>query len=493
MRGRAVLSLGLVALFLLSGALTGPSSGGSRASPPNSVSPLGTNMSPMPAIASLRMALDSVVDVRLPAATEAGDAAVHVGNLSRAKNISSSFWGVNVAAQQSFRSPDAANIAASPASYIRFPGGDLGEELNYTSGVFTGPYGATSNASTTPKEFVTACEAIDCHAILQLPAEIDQPQTAADYASYVVHTLHYQPAFWEIGNSVPSWTHFDRPWSQWGTKGGSTITPTLFAELVANYTTAVAAVDPEGQFIALGSGMGTAHYAESWITALAQADGHQLVGISVHSYVIGAGPTKPTWSDLLANLNGQYSLPEQVTADEGYLSSACPTCHLQLFVTEVNAAEDNSYVPLIRTFAGVLYAAAETAQALNLGVTNLDWFCYNGHYGGAWMNAGGRWQLQYTLFTQVLTQLGDQTLPVRLTGPATLYAVATLGPSGRALLLVNVNATHAVTVSLDNSGFGQGTVAHLSTWLNGTKGPSNSTVTLGSTLTVPALSILVIT
>jgi hypothetical protein len=493
MRGVRLLSVLVVALLVLSAGLavqqglgTGPQSAPLALFIETNSSP---TLTPLPSPTAINSAATSDV----PLTQSDGGAVVHVGNLSRAATLSPSFWGVNVAAQQPFGTADATRIAATPAAYIRFPGGDLGEEFNYTSGLITSSHGASSHAATSAKAFVTTCEGMDCHAILQLPAEIDQPQTAADYAYYVVHTLHFQPAYWEIGNSVPGWSHFNRSWSEWGKAGGDTITPSLFADLVGRYVTAVLAVDPKGHFIAFGSGMGAANYAEAWISDLAQVDGHQLSGVSIHSYVLGAGPSNPTWSDLLANLNGQYSLTKQVGADQAFLNAACPKCALKLFVTEVNAAEHNTYVRLIPTFAGALYAAAETAQALNLKVSNLDWFCYHGHYGGAWLSGDGHLQIQYTLFAQMMTQLGDQTLPATVTGPTSFYAAATLGPSGLTLLLVNVNMTHTLSVTLDNHDFASGVPAEKVAWLNGSKVPKNSSVTVGHSIQLPALSITVLT
>jgi hypothetical protein len=424
---------------------------------------------------------------------------VVVGDFSKATPIPSPFWGVDVEPDQRFNSADAASVAATPVTYIRFPGGLLGEEFNYTSGIITNLDGSQSRSSTSTAEFVAACKQIGCHAIMQLPAEIDQPATAAYYANYVVHTLGYQPAYWEFGNSPSGWTHFNVPWSNWKSGGGGNITPLPFANLVHTYITAVLKVDPAAKFLALGAGMGgkskgVPTYSKPWVEELAKVDGQALSGISVHSYVLG-GPSNPTDAELLANLNGVYSLSAEVTADRSFIKAACPTCtNMGVFVTEINAAEVGSYAKLLTSFAGTLYLAADTVQGLALQVPNLDWFCYDCGYAGAWSQHPLKWQMQYYLFSDIMTQLKTETLPTTVTGPSTLYAIATYDKSGLALLLVNAGTTTGVSVGLAQSGFvlGHAGVTEYS-WQDGSKLPTKSSVTLSSTVNLPALSIVLLT
>ncbi len=419
---------------------------------------------------------------------------VIVGSASERTAISSAFWGVDIAARQGFNAVDAASVAATPVSYLVFPSGNLGEEFNYTSGIFTRPNGAQSTAATSVPTFVTSCRLISCEAILQLPAEIDDPATAAYYANYVVHTLGFQPAYWQIGNDPSGWTHFDVPWSEWKSKGGGNTTPLAFANLVHTYIAAVRAVDPSGQFLALGAGMGSKGYDQPWVTELAGVDGHELAGISVHSYILDRSTDDPTDADLFANLDGPYSLPDQLTADRSYIQAACPSCtQLQVFVTEINAAEDDSYGSLLTSFAGTLYLAAETVQGLTLQATNLDWFAYDSHYDGAWSMSPLHWQMQYYLFSDIMTQLKADTLPTTVVGPATFYAIATQDQTGLALLLVNVNITTAVDVNTSQTGFileRPGVVEY--SWSDGAEQPSESPVTLSNVVQVPAESLLLL-
>jgi hypothetical protein len=412
-----------------------------------------------------------------------------VGPPSEATPISSAFWGVNIAAAQRFNSADAASVAATPANYLLYPAGILGEEYNYTSGVLTATDGSQSQASASTSQFVASCEQIDCHAILQLPAEIDRPGIAAYYANYVVHTLGFQPDYWEIGNDPSGWTHFNVSWSNWASDGGGNTTPLQFANLVHAYIAAVLNVDPAGQFLALGAGMGGKNYDKAWVEELAKVDGKQLAGIAVHSYIEG-GPSNGTDAQLFANLNGFYSLPDQVQADRSYIEAACPDCsHLQVFVTEINAAEAGGYESLLPTFAGTLYLAADIAQGLTLQATNLDWFAYDSHYAGAWSTGVDKWQSQYYLFTDLATQLKTETLPTTITGPSTLYGAATYNTSGLALLLVNVNTTSAVQLNLTSSEFSPTSALTQYLWVNGTSLPVASKLPAGVSPVLPPLSI----
>lgn len=429
-----------------------------------------------------------------PLATSSTTGSVVVGSASDEQAISSAFWGINIAAAQRFNAVDAASVAATPVNYLLFPSGNLGEELNYTSGVLTKPNGAHSSVDTSAQDFVTSCKLIGCKAIMQLPAEIDDPATAAYFASYVVHTLKFQPAYWQIGNDPSGWTHFGVPWSEWKGGRGGNATPLAFANLVHAYIAAVTPVDPSGQFLALGAGMGGPDYDKPWVEELAKVDGKELTGISVHSYVLGTSPSKPTDAELFANLNGPYSLPDQLTADRSYIQAACSACtQLKVFVTEINAAEDDSYSTLLSSFAGTLYLAAETIQGLTLHATNLDWFAYDSDYPGAWSEHPLRWQMQYYLFSDVLTQLKGDTLPTTVTGPATFFAIATCDSSGLALLLVNVNTATAVDISASQAGFvldHPGVTEY--SWSDGASRPSASSVSLSNTVKVPPESIVLL-
>jgi hypothetical protein len=427
-----------------------------------------------------------------PAPPSTDTASISIADLATARDLPSAFWGVNVAAAQSFTSTDAANIAATPVNYLRFPGGILGEEYNYTSGVMTNVNGGgTSVASTSIQQFISACRSIGCKAILQLPAEIDQPQTAAYYASYVVNTLHFKPAYFEVGNAVQSWSHFGQSWSAWKTKSSTHVDALSFALELQKYVKAIRAVVPNSKIVALGMALGRPNNDRDYITDVAIYDGKNISGVSVHSYVMGSAPAHPTGAELLANLNGEYSLTNGVDAARGYLKTGCSSCDLKVFVTEANAAEVDNYTKILATFPGTVYVAADTVQALNLRVKNLDWFAYDSHYTGAWLE-GKTFGPQYTLMSQMMSHLGGKTLVSTISGSSTLYSAATYGTGGLALLLVNANLTHSVSLNLGQSGILVGALVGQEQWVNGSNGPTNSSFTLATSVKLPELSITIL-
>jgi hypothetical protein len=435
------------------------------------------------------------VPLQLTPASTSASGSLTVGSFSTATAVPSTFWGVNVAAPQPFGSTDAQALAKTPITYTRFPGGIYGEEFNYTSGVITSDTGSQSRATTSTSEFVTACKDMHCNALLQLPAEIDQPATAAYYAKYVVHTLGFQPAYWEIGNSVPGWNHFGVPWSKWGSETNS-VTASEFATVVKNYIAAVKAVDSAAKFVALGIAMGTPDYGKTWIETLVSADGHELAGVSIHSYVMGGhgGPSNPTDAELFAGLTGQYSLPDQVKADESFILQACSTCSgIQLFVTEINAVENSTLVTLLPTFAGSLYIAAETTQGLRHRVPNLDWFAYDSSYPGSLSTSHLKWQMQYYLFADIMSHLMKGYLPNSVTGPNTFYAAPTYSAtSGLALLLINVNTTTSLNVALGHSGIKGGSTVQKFFWDGTTEQPTESSWALQSSITLAPKTLVLL-
>ncbi len=412
-------------------------------------------------------------------------AQVKVASFSTAQWIPPTFWGVNVEGLNVFGTADTAAISHTPVRYIRFPGGGLAEGLNYTSGRITLKNGSYVQAGTSIRTFVTMCQSIGCHAILQLPAEIDQPQTAAYYVQFVVNTLGYQPAYWEIGNAPGGWTHMGVPWSRWATTTGVTPTPQNFVVLLRSYMLAIRAVDPTAKFLALGAGAGDKNYSQTWITAVVKAEGKNLSGISIHSYILGGTVSHPTDQQLFSNLHGVYSLPDQVNAVRGFIRQACPTCHqLQVFVTEINAAELSPYDTLLPTFAGTLYVGAEITQGLSLHVPNMDWFCFVCTYGGAWGQSTGHWQMQYYLFADILSHLQHKYLPANVTGPSTFYAAATYGTGGLALLLLNLNVSNSVNVALGSAGIVLGSSVSMYGWNGSALQPHESAFVLPQTLTL---------
>ena len=374
---------------------------------------------------------------------------IQVAPAGSAQPIAPGFWGVDVSALATPAATDAPRLLETPVRYLHFPTGFVGEELNYTSGVITNPNGTPTPATMTVADFVGLCRAIHCHAILQLPAEIDSPATAAFYVHYVVDQLGFQPSYWEIGDSPSGWQHFGIPWSNWSPAQDVNITPIPFALLVQTYITAIDLVDPGAHFLALGTGLGPLDFAKSWVEALAEIDGTELSGITIHSYPLNSTDLPATPAALFSGLTGGVSMPEQVAHDREWLHDGCPSCtNLAVFVVEANAAQISPWYPLMATFNGTLYLAADAINGLDLGLVNLDWLCFECDFPTAWELSPSEVQSPFYLFADVLERLGNTTLSTNVTGAAPVYALATLNASGESLLVVNLNESHPLALNL---------------------------------------------
>jgi hypothetical protein len=369
-------------------------------------------------------------------------------------------WGLNVAPTHNFNVSDAQLIASTPARYLRFPGGDVTEWMNWTSGVLTEPNGTTVPATTTIASFVTACAAIQCEAILGLPAEIDEPSTAAYYVMYTEHALGFFPAYWEIGNEPTTWTHFGQPWSRWKTPGAGA-SPSQYATLVQQYTAAIRQVDPSTPILGLaGAEQGD---PAAWIRPLVALDGRLIAGISIHAYPAVPTPVLVSPVQYFSTLTqGEYAIPTVVPGYLSLIASTCAGCALELFVTEAGTSdgESGAYAEYDTEFDGALYEAAEVTQLLAEKVQNVDWFTFQGGYPGAWVTSTAQPTPTFELFSDILTQLGADYLPTFVQGYPGIYAAATTGGAhGYALLVVNTNVATRVTFNLAQAGFTQSTVA----------------------------------
>lgn len=420
---------------------------------------------------------------------------VNVGPLSTAEPISSQFWGLDLEAAHGLNATDALRISAANVSYLRYPGGDDSEGLNYTSGIIWGPSGSMTRATTNVSQFVDFARTHGFHSMLELPAEINNSAVAASDVSYVENTLHFTPDYWEIGYEPSSWTHFNSPWPTWATTQTGNTTPAGFASLVQRYIFAVRTVDFNTPIVALGSGLGV-HDSVPWVRALAQVDGPELAAITVHVYPAGAGPTGGAdLTGFFSTLHGAHSLSNVLANDSAAIIAGCPTCaNLKLFVNEINAATGNgSYTPIMGSFNGTLYLAVEATDGLNEHVENQDWFCYAANYRGAWERPSGAPQSQYYLFANVTSQLGPELLPSSLTGPGGLSAVATTNGSRDAILIVNTNTTAGVSLNLSQAGFNSTLPLTETYWDNTTAQPQQLSVPFGALPFLPPLSLALFT
>ncbi|MGD1100203.1 MAG: hypothetical protein ABR888_07695 [Thermoplasmata archaeon] len=410
--------------------------------------------------------------------------------------VSAAFYGVGIQVGTPLSSDTASLLSGTPIHYIRFPDGKSGDRMDLVNGTLytPGEANATQPAVTLP-DFISACEAIDCQAIIQLPLEIDSPGTAAYEVNYIENSLHFDPAYFELGNEPGGWTCYGTPWADWGSGCTGGTDPTTYAQEVGTYISAVRAVDPSAQFVGLGgTGSGNSNDS-SWIAPLEEEDGHNLAAISIHSYVDDhiPSPDTVTLSNFFTGLSSPSSIPNILTSARQAVRAACPTCSTQVFVTEMDAVSGGqplgSYLP---TFYNGVFFAAEVTQGLNFQASNIDPFTWESEESGLITSSGPA--ARYTVESAFLSRLGPDEFnaTVNISG---VYVAVTGGNGSTELLLVNTNTSTSVNVLLTSSGLGLSGVADLWTWTSSESSPSESTpsAALLSSILLPPMSVELVT
>lgn len=390
------------------------------------------------------------------------------------KSLPGSFWGTTVLATVPINGTTGLEVNATSAKEIVWPGGYLGDEMDYLNGTIHGVGGGTRKAVTNASQFVGWCRAVGCHAVFQVPGEIDSPSTAARYVQYVEQTLHFSPDLWEIGNEPALWKKFGLPWSQWANHSTSAPTPTQYADLVHQYITAMKAVDSHIRIVGLpGIGKGAAGETD-WLSATVGENGPNLSAVGIHVYPGGLGPSNranATLQNFLGYLNDtSASLPARVPPDLAAIRSACPGCApISLMVTEFGTVISGHYEDrYIGGFPQVPFVAAELVQAIDLNISQMAYWTLD-QVGAppAWFPAANSSRPIYQLYSEILSRLGDGVLPLRLSSSVGgVYAVATTGnaTSPVDLLVVNANATHSISFSTTASGLNASGPFEVWTW-----------------------------
>jgi hypothetical protein len=392
--------------------------------------------------------------------------------------IPTTFWGANVRPYYPLGSVQVSAFDARPIEYVRWPGGATADQYNYTANLIYQDNGNSYSPPSNESQFVAWCRFVGCQAILQLPGEINDPSTAAYYVHYTVSTLHFQPAYWEIGNEPALWTHYGTPWALWQTTQNLNATPGTYAQTVQSYAIAIRAVDPAAHLIGL-PGVGTGGYNEpTWIQATVRLNGPNLSAVAIHVYPAGGATTgsNVSLSSFYSTLTGSGSLPYRVPRDRAAILAGCASCtNVLLLVTELGSGTSGGpYQSYMGGFGAVTYIAAEVAQAVQWHVPNVDLFALQANYSGSLLNASGIPSGVETLFRVLLSQLQPEVLNYTLsrTLPG-VYLVPTRNSLGTtySLLAVNANASVAVRVGFAGSGFPSSNVGSAWTWDGTSRSP----------------------
>ncbi len=418
---------------------------------------------------------------------------------TNSSTLPASFWGADLRVYYPLGAAQALAYNSTPLSYVRWPGGAVADAYNLSSNVITNDDGTTYSPPSNLSLFAAWCRSVGCHAIVQLPAEIDRPATAAYEVAYVEQVVHFVPSYWELGNEPALWHHFGVAWSAWASTQSANATPTTYAAVVQAYASAIHKVDPKARLIGL-PGVGTGGYGEAgWIRATVQRNGPNLSAVAIHVYPAGGSGVGGTATDFLATLAGHGSLAYRAPLDEAAIAQACPRCQgIALFVTELGSGTQGGPVdPWMGSFDDVPYLAAEAAQALGSGAANVDLFDFQGTYNGSLLNASGVGTRDLVLYADLLGLLGPAVRTVTISSTASLlYATSTVSANGsvHTLLFVNANDTLSVHLSLTGSGFPLTGAGTLTRWTAALSTPSSYswTTSAPTALVVPPVSVLVV-
>ncbi|MGI0133222.1 MAG: hypothetical protein ACREDK_09105 [Thermoplasmata archaeon] len=217
---------------------------------------------------------------------------VSVANYSPVRHVSAATLGINVAGTDPWNATVASLINGTTTRYLRYPGSACAEGINWTSGVTYGNRCAVNPITLTVAGFVNDCNMVHCHAIMQVPTEINSSSTAAYYVDWLEHTKHFTPAYYELGSEPTQWKYFGCPWSTWATNCTShNATPVSYPPVVKAYVAAIRATGSKVPILGLGGDGQTIVPADggipgsgyAWAYAIYKAVGNSIQGlVSLH-------------------------------------------------------------------------------------------------------------------------------------------------------------------------------------------------------------------
>lgn len=388
--------------------------------------------------------------------------------------LAPAFFGVDVRVDSAFGSTQVGELNRTAVRYVVWPGGAIADRYDAVTNQLYSTSGAVSTPTSNESEFVQGCRTVGCHAILQVPAEIDDPSIAVAEINYTIHTLGFTPDYIEIGNEPALWTHFGTPWSQWSSGNSGNATPATYATVVQQYIAAIRAVDATAKFVGLpGVGQG-ASPEPSWLYATVKLNGPNLSAVAVHVYPGGSSsPSSPTLTEFFAQLSNSASLPVRVPKDRAAMSSACAGCgSIPILVTELGASgSSTSFDGFMAGFPNVPYIATELIQGMVLNLSSLDDFAFQNSYPGSWFAPNGTAAPTYSLYCSILPAIGGEFVPIGLAPSLAGLSVAlTKGTANgfESLLVANTNLTSVRVLNLSELALPSG-AAEL-TWWNSSSG-----------------------
>jgi hypothetical protein len=371
-------------------------------------------------------------------------------------NLSSQFWGTTVNNEVRVFRGETNAVNATPARVLVWPGAMAGEDYDPLTETHYNTYNGTPTpALTNESQFVAMCKAIDCTAIVQVPAEIDDARVAEAIVNYTEVNLSFTPAYWMIGNEPELWEHWKVPWKNWAYDYTNGPDPTQFGDEVLAYVDAIRAVDNSTPILGLpASGCTCGDYTfEQWISGVLDVTGAKIQAVAFHEYPAGwLGTGNGSLQDFYSTIQGAASIPTRVAGARQAVESSCPGCNVSVFISELGSALSwSSYGQYAIGFSGALSIASQITQAMDVNLTNIDLFATELATTNSWFGTTGEPRPDYALYTSILNHLGTESYQTNFTGLGhTIYGINTLDPSdhGRQdLLVVNDNISKSITFS----------------------------------------------
>jgi hypothetical protein len=382
---------------------------------------------------------------------------------SSSVNLSSQFFGSTVNNEVRMFRGETNAVNATPARVLVWPGAMAGEDYDPLTETHYNTYNGTPTpALTNESQFVQMCEAIHCTAIVQVPAEIDDPSLAEEIVNFTEINLSFVPAYWMIGNEPELWEHWKVPWKDWATDYTNGPDPTQFGDEVVAYVKAIRAVDNSTPILGLpASGCTCGYYTfDQWISGVLEVTGDQIQAVAFHEYPAGwLGTGNGSLQAFYQTLQGAASIPTRMVAARAAVESACPGCNVSVFISELGSALSwSAYGEYAIGFSGALSLASQITQAMDVNLSNIDLFATELATTNSWFDPTGHARPDYTLYTGIFDHLGTEAFRVNLTGlDHSLYAIDTIAPDdhGRQdLLVVNDNISHPVSFTPQFAGTG---------------------------------------
>jgi len=433
--GARWLPIGLVLLFLLSGSVTSPAAHADTTAGPAGAVPAVVEARP------IAPAVGAVINVSLTVNTSSA-------------NLSNLFWGSTVNNEVHMFRGEADAVNATPARVLVWPGAMAGEDYNpLTETHYDTYYGTPKHALTTESQFVELCKATNCQAILQLPAEIDDPVLAGQIVNYTLFNLSFKPAYWMIGNEPELWDHWKVPWKNWGSTYTTGPTPTQFANEVLQYVKAIRYVDNDTPILGLpASGCQCGYWTfDQWIAGVLAVTGDKIQAVAFHEYPAGwLGTGNGSLQAFYGTIQSSANIPTRMAAARAAIASSCPGCNVSVWISELGAALSwSTYGPYAIGFSGDLSLASQLTQAMNVNLTNIDLFATELATTNSWFDSTGHARPDYALYTSILNHLGTEAFPVSVPGLGnTLYAIDTIDPKDQGrqdLMVVNDNIVNPIS------------------------------------------------